>query len=238
MVQSSFCIEYFNQDIKYWGRTENKTNAKEESVQHKRKDLKDDFSWNEYLDPKKDLMFKEGNYTPPKPFLELLRNPDDKNIKNWFKLIKTKNDLARNLSIKINEYVKRNQSKITPNLREEINSKLNEIQPKAENLENYRLILYIDSKCPFCKKMIKTMRELQRIGYYVELRQIDNDFSETKKLPLLLKKATKEEVSKNQVQSVPLLLIGNKKEKTFFRLSGYRTTKEVMAVIKTQSTQK
>lgn len=233
MIQSSFSFEYFNENISYWSTPKDKNIEKKQAYKSKIQE-KNDFSWNEYLDPNKDHMFKEGNYTPPKPFLELLRNPNDKNIKNWFKLIKTKNDLARNLSVKINEYVKRNQKNVSPSLRQEISAKLKKIKPKAENIEDYRLVLYIDSKCPYCKKMIKTMRDLQHIGYYIELRQIDDDFSETKKLPLILKKAKKEEISKNKIMSVPLLLIGNKKEKTFFRISGYRTTKEVLAAIQTQ----
>ena len=48
------------------------------------------FQWKKYLDPKNEEFFKEGDYTPPAPFIEIARNPTDANIRNWFKYLETK----------------------------------------------------------------------------------------------------------------------------------------------------
>ena len=42
------------------------------------------FPWHQYLDPKNKEFFKEGDYTPPEPFMEIVRNPTDANLKRWF----------------------------------------------------------------------------------------------------------------------------------------------------------
>src|SRR5579885_1217717 len=49
------------------------------------------FPWQQYLDPKNKEFFREGDYTPPEPFMEIVRNPSDANLKLWFEYISRKN---------------------------------------------------------------------------------------------------------------------------------------------------
>ena len=74
---------------------------RERKVKKKKKEKKKSFKWSNYLDPKNDEFFKEGSYTPPKPFMELARNPSDKNIGNWIAYNKKKNALNQRLQLRM-----------------------------------------------------------------------------------------------------------------------------------------
>ena len=109
LSQSSFAINYFENGINYWS-DDKEQKAKEEPIAKNQPIPKKDekFSWNEYLNPNKDKFFDEGNYSPPKPYLELIRNPTDQNIKNWFKIVDTKNKMLTKLQERVQEYSLKN----------------------------------------------------------------------------------------------------------------------------------
>ena len=44
--------------------------------------------------------FKEGDYSPPEPFMELARNPTDENIRMWFQYLDKKNWVFKYLNLK------------------------------------------------------------------------------------------------------------------------------------------
>ncbi|MGK5084521.1 hypothetical protein WDW37_14595 [Bdellovibrionota bacterium FG-1] len=74
------------------------------------------FQWQKYLDPKNDDFFREGEYTPPAPFMEIARNPTDSNIENWFHYLETKNQLLRRLQDKLTAYTANHGGGLPPNM--------------------------------------------------------------------------------------------------------------------------
>ena len=68
-----------------------------------------------YLNPKttEDLkeVFREGNHTPPEPLIEVAKNPTDENIKNWFELVKKKNQFIARLHKKMSDYLKKTNNR-------------------------------------------------------------------------------------------------------------------------------
>ena len=108
-------IQYFNGTINYWKSQPKElekepkleiTNPKQEIPKTEDATIKEntktqEFQWNKYLDPKNTEFFREGDYTPPEPFMELVRNPSDQNIRMWFAYMDRKNELAGRLSKRI-----------------------------------------------------------------------------------------------------------------------------------------
>ena len=228
--QYSFAISYFDSDIHYW-KKETKQYSKKK-VEGKKSPIapkKEQFSWNEYLNPQKDKFFEEGNYSPPKPYLELIRNPTDENIKNWFKIIDTKNKLLSRLQNRVQEYSSKNK-KFAHGAKNKI-EKLESFKSRP-NIERFHFRLYIDSKCPHCERMLETMKLLQKDGYYVEVKQIDNDYKATQGIPLNITPANKEDLHKKDIQSVPVLFVGDLNKKQVFRVQGYRDYHEIFEIIK------
>ena len=104
-------VQYFkNPEIDFWKKDEAAQNSTIKDHQEKRPTAptiannKSGFAWNKYLSPSNDEFFKEGDYTPPAPFMEIARNPSDENIENWFRYLETKNELLRNLQEKLTQY--------------------------------------------------------------------------------------------------------------------------------------
>ena len=119
--QEILAFKYFDKSIDYWNikksETDNKedkssptkrrgtsrSHSKDRSKRSIREDQKEKFDWEPYLNPQspKDLeeLFREGDYTPPKPLLELANNPTDENIKNWFRLIEKRNHFFKSIKL-------------------------------------------------------------------------------------------------------------------------------------------
>lgn len=234
-------IDYFSTGINFWNKEEKpavpkvleKTKGPEEEARKQEKIGQ--FDWKTQLDPKNDEFFKEGDYTPPRAFMELARNPSDANIQNWFKLMETKNALAQRLEARIQEYVQKNDTK----LESAGKSYLLERTPKvalATEKERFRFRMYFDSKCPHCKRMMSTMEELERQGFFVELRQTDSDdLKVAPKLPVI--RATKDELHEKDVKSVPLLLVGDMKQKAVYRITGFQTVESIFQLIQSSRAQ-
>src|SRR5579872_3611420 len=97
-------LKYFDDKIDYW-----KDRPKEQESQPAEPQSEGEkFPWKTYMDPKNKEFFKEGDYTPPEPFMEVARNPSDENIKNWFDFMGKKNELAQRLQTKMKEYLTKN----------------------------------------------------------------------------------------------------------------------------------
>jgi glutaredoxin len=235
--------EYFNSGIDYWGNTNKNTLVKKDNnrktdleVIVKNKIEKDKFSWKRQLNPKNDDFFREGDYLPPKSFMELVRNPSDQNIKNWFALMKKKNELSLRLSSRISNYLQKSGGNLAPEsksvlIKQNIKLANNEVSKERNEL---RFRMYFDSKCPHCERMMKTMESLSNMGYFVELRQIDNDKSKLKNIRLPIVKTTRDELNDKDVKSVPLLFVGDLKNKVVYRLSGYQSVQSIFQSINTK----
>lgn len=235
-----YAFDFFETDIDYWNKPKVKkehsnTNtaiaSKEEAKVAEKKS--DSFDWKKQLDPKNDAFFKEGDHTPPAAFMELARNPTDQNITNWFKLIEKKNLLSQRLSQRIAEYVKKNK-KLKPEEKIALTETKQELPQSTDDYKRFRFRMYFESSCPHCKRMFQTMKELQEMGYFVELKQIDDNTEIRRSLPFAVTQASKEELKNKNINSWPVLFIGDLKKKVTYRLNGYRSTTDVISAIQSR----
>lgn len=219
---------YFNSDIDYW---QEQGKSQVVKPQKKQTPVKKPFDWNKYLDPTNEEFFKEGDYTPPAPFMELVRNPTDQNLNLWFSYMDKKNQLRARLVTKMEDYLAKKRGNLDQAAINELQQKIGEMKTEeVKDIKRYRFRYYFDSTCPHCQKMFATMNELLSMGFYVEARQVD-DRKFRAKFPFTILKAGKEELKKFKVKSVPFLLIGDLKEKTVFTLTGYQTVKSIFGQI-------
>ena len=212
-------IDYWHEDTRSTALPE-PTPAPSDAVSTR----KEHFAWHKYLDPKNPEFFREGDYTPPDPFMEIVRNPSDENLKNWFAYIGKKNELARNLEIRIQEFAAKKVG-ITAERKAELGAKVREVARVDPGAKRYRFRLYFDSHCPHCRKMLETLSDLQRRGFFVEARQLDA--ATVRDLPFHVDRAQGHEVTERNIKSVPLLLVGDLTKKVIFRIEGYKTAAEV-----------
>lgn len=205
---------------------------------------KSSFAWGKYLNPSNDEFFKEGDYTPPAPFMEIARNPTDQNIQNWFKYLETKNALLQTLQAKLSEYTMKrsvpglvamkgspSSPEIDPDAVKRVQQRYEISRAPVADAKQFRLRLYFDSHCPHCEHMMGTVRELMQLGYWIELRQIDGDVSARSRIPFAVTSATPEELKRYQIESVPVLLVGNLKTQSFSKIQGYQPTTSVLAAL-------
>lgn len=235
-------FQYFSKGVDYWN--ENSPAPKEtvaKPAPEKRAEnappkveegQKEPFSWEKHLDPKNKEFFREGDYTPPEPFMELVRNPSDENLKMWFAYVDRKNELAARLHDRMTEYLAKNGG-----VPAEQKNVIAALAPKASPIDakRYRLRLYFNSTCPHCQKMFGTLKELQAQGFYIEARQLDREAKSLTALPFPVDFASPQEAQQKNIQSVPLLLIGDLKRKVVYRLTGFQTTDAVISAIQQQS---
>lgn len=201
------------------------------------------FPWKKYLDPKSDEFFREGDYLPPPPFMEIARNPNDENIENWLKYIAAKNEISQRLQAKLTEYAQKRQTGAqlkVATAEPAIQIKPQETVPLHEDAKRFRLRLYFDSKCPHCAKMIQTAQSLSQKGLWIELKQIDQDSRARERIPFPVTSASTAELKQYQIESVPLLLVGDLRSRTYFKIQGYQTEESVLRAFSefTQSKQK
>jgi thiol-disulfide isomerase/thioredoxin len=232
-------FQYFNKGVDYWnelksdkaaplkGGDEKKLHTPPSAdIQNQATSANEKFPWEQYLDPKNKEFFKEGDYTPPEPFMELVRNPNDENMKMWFTYIGKKNELSARLQERMADYVAKN-GLTTPDDKKALIAKMAVPDSQTLDITRYRFRMYFSSTCPHCQKMMGTLSELQAKGFFVEARQTDSN-GKSLRLPFPSEMATPSELKSKEIQSVPLLLVGDLKKKVVYRLTGYQTTADVL----------
>lgn len=224
LSSQGFGISYFSKEIDYW------KDKKTKEATTKKVEKKEGFQWENYLDPKHDEFFKEGDYTPPKPFMELARDPSDQNIKNWFSVIEKKNELMRRLQNHLKAYIEKNGGKIKAEEKAIIEEQMSSIEPSDEDIKRFRFRLYFDSQCPHCEKMMASMGEIKRRGYFVEIRQIDDKKAQFP-IPFPLKRATKEELKAKKIEAWPVLFVADTSKKKLYRINGYHPSHSIMQTL-------
>lgn len=229
-------IQYFDSKIDFWN--EKLSSRKASSIPTNVTEKSDSkFPWKTYQDPKNKEFFKEGDYTPPEPFMEVARNPTDDNIKQWFDLMKTKNELQANLQLRMQEYMAKNGE---PN-----NAPIKESQPsvptpqKSKSLNTpldptrFRVRMYFESTCPHCKRMFGVLKQLQDNGYEVEALQVDGGPVASSEKIVPIGKAETEALKKHGIKGVPYLLIADTKRKALLpAIEGYHDFGEVMQLLR------
>ncbi|MFT6631927.1 MAG: thiol-disulfide isomerase/thioredoxin [Bacteriovoracaceae bacterium] len=164
---SSAEVSFFEDDINFWSE------KKENKQVHQPSNKKAKFDWSKYKNIENDEFFKEGNHIPPKPFMEVARRPTEENIKNWLEYIKMKNDLQARFQKALVKY--REKVSITPESSKMLIQKSRSLVQTKLPQENITITTYFLTTCPACKRMFKTLEELQRMGVYVEAIQVDSD---------------------------------------------------------------
>ena len=242
-------IKYFGKGIDFWNKEKTKASDlksgddKEAPVDtattipanqtREVKGSQQKFNWSNQLDPENKEFFREGDYTPPEPFMELVRNPTDNNIRMWFAYMDKKNQLAQRLSQRMEEYARSNAPQIPKMDVTRIIAAAHR-QPLADDeFERYRFRMYFDSQCPHCRHMFETLNELQDRGYFVEARQVDQGSLDGVQSHVAIVPAGRDEVKKYGITSVPLLLVGDLKAKKVFRQSGFITVEQLLAEMRT-----
>ena len=232
--------QFFGSDIDYWHEAKPKVvtppNKSTEPLEKKHEvdagtESSEKFPWHKYLDPKNKDFFREGDYTPPEPFMEIVRNPSDSNLKLWFSYIAKKNELSDRLQTKMREYMEKNGARIGPESQEIVKAEIAALPVSEPDVKQFRFRMYFDSHCPHCKKMFGTLSELQAKGFYVEARQVDSDVRGNEGLSIPTERATPDELKEKDIKSVPLLLIGDIQKKVVYRLSGFQTVASIFQTI-------
>ncbi|MBI2603778.1 MAG: thioredoxin fold domain-containing protein [Deltaproteobacteria bacterium] len=231
IAQSILAFNYFDRKIDYWG-SDRTTNP---PLREKEPDKPNPpaFDWSKYSNPKSDEFFKEGNYTPPKPLMELARNPSDENIRNWFRIIETKNKLMAALQERFTEYLQTNKTTLTEEQKTTVERKVESLEIGNHDVRRFRFRLYFDSSCPHCKNMIATMKELQELGYYVEVHQIDRRVPEYS-VPFPIIPASEKDIRERNISSWPTLFVADTTKKLTYRINGYLPQDQVLAILSTK----
>ena len=223
-------FQFFDKGVDFWNQAKPAQKEEKSAVAKPAKEAPSSFPWNQYLDPKNKEFFKEGEYTPPEPFMELVRNPSDYNMKMWFTYMDRKNELSENLQKRMAQYLETHV--IANNEKASIAAKLEKLPIAVGDTKRYRFRMYFDSKCPHCRRMFETLSALQEQGFFVEARQIDS--GDAGALPLPALRATKTEIQGKDIKLVPLLLIGDLKKKVVYRMNGYQTVSDILRRLKAE----
>jgi glutaredoxin len=238
-------VNFFDSnEINYWGneKKEDKQNTPNK-IGKLTKAVKEEkgkkFSWKSHLNVEDDDFFKEGQHLPPAPLMEVARRPTDKNITNYLKYFGMKNLIKARMQNAIESYIKRNNStgkkKLTAESKSYLKHKAKEFKGHVDGREKIQFTMYFRATCPHCKRMFKTLEELGNLGFIVEAIQTDKvPLKERYAIPI--SDAKKEDMiylKSMGVKGVPYTLIRVGSEKQY-SLKGYRSTSEVMSLLKTQ----
>lgn len=224
-------FSFFKEDkkIDYWANVNSKNKNKNNKND---KNPDESFDWNLYLNPNNKEFFKEGNYVPPVPFMEVIKNPNEENIKNWFLMIEVKNNLMNRLRENILLYLKKN-SNLKDNERSAIIQESERSLGQKDQFNNrdiiqkYAFQLYFDSKCPFSLKMIDSVLQLRNEGFYVEFIQVDDGNSSVQsRVPVM--KASAQDLKLNKITATPVLFVKELHNKTTIRIDGFMSGGDII----------
>ncbi len=230
-------LQYFESKIDFWGdkKPEISTSA---TVERPKEKEEGKFPWKAYLDPKNKEFFKEGDYTPPEPFMEVARNPTDENIKQWFELMQKKNELQTRLQARMQEYMAKNNSVKSPteSLVEKPPALLKNGPEAKLEPSRFKIRMYFESTCPHCRRMFGVLKSLQDEGFEVEALQIDSGPVPMEEKVVPIGRAQASEIKKHGINGVPFLLIADLKRKALLSsIQGYHALQEVKALLKEAS---
>lgn len=209
--------EYFGEKIEYFKDSSQK--PVESKINQQRKENK--FDWNKYLDEKNDEFFKEGDYTPPAPFLEAMRRPTKQNILLFEKWHEKKNFLLKRFNDKRAEILGK------PVLKEE-KTNYNEVLPI---LKEFTFVFYFDSMCSSCRGMFEVVNELTRLGVFIETVRVDSLETEVQGLSIPWVRANKKEIEQLKLTAVPMLLAFQKSSKKAFKIVGKKSVFEISEIL-------
>lgn len=182
------------------------------------------FSWSEQLDIEKDQFFKEGDYTPPAPFIEALRRPTKENILNFEKWQAMRNLLLQRYETARAQYVQQNGVTM-PKAQAQVTN------VDEQDIEKYHYVFYFESTCPSCHAMFQTINEMVQRGVYVEAVRVDKNSNEVQGLNIPWTFANPEELKKLNLKAVPVLVAIDEKTKKAYQMTGRKSIKQILQVI-------
>lgn len=229
-------VSFFDSKIDYWGENK-KTNNSPLVVEKTETPQGGKFPWKTFLDPKNKEFFKEGDYTPPEPFMEIARNPSDENIKNWFEFMKKKNELARRLDERVREYLVKNGQ--PPSIQPDALASPSKASLRAQgplDPARFKVRMYFESTCPHCRRMFGVLKRLQDEGVEVHALQIDRGPVPADEKVVPIGVATQEEIKKHGINGVPFLVVADTKRKALLPpIQGYHDYEDVVSLLKSAS---
>ena len=231
-------LQYFDQKIDYWSDGKLSSPAKHAPAPLiTEPEPKGGFPWKTYLDPKNKEFFKEGDYTPPEPFMEVAKDPSDENLKNWFEFMRRKNELAARLETRMQEYLAKNSEQPALATQVAVRVAKNDAQIAARvDPSRFRIRMYFDSHCPHCKRMFSVLKRLQDNGYKIEALQVDGDRVPPAESGVPIGKSNLSELKGHGGSAVPFLVIADLKRKALLPgIQGYHDYEEVMALLREAS---
>ncbi len=233
---SGASFDYFSGEIDYWNAEKKKEVPKQDAVPQKAatEAKPKEFNWEKHLDPKNPEFFKEGDYTPPEPFMEIVRNPSDENLKLWFKYLDRKSELSSRLQNRMSEYLAKEGKTLEPKVQASLRTQAASLPRVTPDAKRYRFRMYFDSTCPHCRQMFGTLKTLQDQGFFVEAKQLDSNVEALSDLPIVTSPASKEEVAKYKIESVPFLLIGDLKQEVVYQMTGFQSPESIFEHLQSQ----
>lgn len=220
-------LKYFENEINYWSSKE-----KSESIKSSKKietSKKQDFEWDKYLNPENDEFFKEGNYIPPAPFMEVYRRPTKKNVLMWDAYIKKRNLVHTRAMDKMKLYLGNVDKSLDP---QKEKSKFVRDESVRKSFKGKYVVFYFDSSCPSCKAMYPEVNRLVQIGVMVEAVRLDSGNDVVPGLALPWQKIKPGEQEKLKIKAWPLTLIVDEKQKRVARVTGVKTVEELRDLVK------
>lgn len=212
--------EFFDKQIEYF-KDESKTSTPKIT---RSSDQTKTFKWSTYLNEKNDEFFREGDYIPPAPFLEAMRNPTKSNILLFEKWHEKKNFLLNRFNEKRAQVLGKQIPTDTVN-----DSKATDITPL---LKNFSFIFYFDSMCSSCRGMFEVVNEIAHLGIYIEAVRVDSLETDVQVLGIPWQRASKKEMEQAKISAVPLLIAFDKKSKKAFKIVGKKSIYEISEILK------
>ena len=229
-------IQYFDNKIDYWDDQPKDTTKP--TTETEPQDGK--FPWKTYMDPKNKEFFKEGDYTPPEPFMEVARNPSDDNIKNWFDFMQKKNELAQRLQTKMQEYLVKNAQAQAPVVGAAPKLVVADSKPVKPSVRvdpaRFHFRMYFESTCPHCRRMFSVLKRLKDEGFTVEALEVDSGPVPEEEKIVPIGKADPAELKQRGVKGVPFLLVADvKRQAVLPPVEGYHDYDEVISLLQSAS---
>ncbi|MBY0316362.1 MAG: thioredoxin family protein [Bdellovibrionales bacterium] len=219
--------QFFDRPIQYF----DEVNTEKKEIQSITKEApkaaeSKSFEWNNHLDENKDEFFREGDYIPPAPFLEVVRRPTAKNILLFEKWKEKKNQLLKRYNEK-RVAVLGLKGLSVPSLEPMKASS----EGVYEKLKEYQMVFYFDSKCPSCKGMYQVVNQLADNGVYIEAVRLDSGANLIEGLRIPWSVASAKEMSVLKISAVPMLMIFEDRTKQAFKVIGKKSAEEILSMI-------
>lgn len=219
-------FEYFDSNIDYWNEKP-KSKAQEKQIQSvETKSSKKKFNWDKYLDPENDEFFREGDYTPPAPFMEVYRRPTKKNVLLWDKYIKKKNLIHKRALKNMKKYLSPNV--VSPQIIAQEKRQVTNEKSITQIFKGKWIVFYFDKNCPHCEKMYPIINKLSMSGAVVQAVRLDTGNGIVSGLGVPWQRIKKGEQQRLKINVTPTTLIVEEETKKVKKLTGNRSLFEIL----------